>query len=289
MHSYLRAVGFSDIKSREGIKEIIGDTVRNYDEKVAVEDHTDGVFVEFSKNYGCDCGITVCGQYDEYNRFHVDYYFPFFRGTGITTQEQVTVERHLDKESFAGACDDLRIGITLIFYLQDAAEYLREKAKGNFGGQPLTLSGLAKEGRILLPALKDKEAVKVEQEITRNRNHLMAAARDGDQEAMENLTMEDMDTYSMIAQRIGKEDVFSIVDSYFMPYGIQCDQYSILGEIMDFHSFTNILTGEEILQMTVECNNLQFDVCINKKDLLGEPEVGRRLRANIWLQGHLHF
>ncbi|MDY3015531.1 MAG: DUF3881 family protein [Blautia sp.] len=289
MHSYLRAVGFSDIKSREGIKEIIGDTVRNYDEKVAVEDHKDGVFVEFSKNYGCDCGITVCGQYDEYNRFHVDYYFPFFRGTGITTQEQVTVERHLDKESFAGACDDLRIGITLIFYLQDAAEYLREKSKGNFGGQPLTLSGLAKEGRILLPALKDKEAVKVEQEITRNRNHLMAAARDGDQEAMENLTMEDMDTYSMIAQRIGKEDVFSIVDSYFMPYGIQCDQYSILGEIMDFHSFTNILTGEEILQMTVECNNLQFDVCINKKDLLGEPEVGRRLRANIWLQGHLHF
>lgn len=289
MHSYLRAVGFSDIKSREGIKEIIGDTVRNYDEKVAVEDHKDGVFVEFSKNYGCDCGITVCGQYDEYNRFHVDYYFPFFRGTGITTQEQVTVERHLDKESFAGACDDLRIGITLIFYLQDAAEYLREKAKGNFGGQPLTLSGLAKEGRILLPALKDKEAVKVEQEITRNRNHLMAAARDGDQEAMENLTMEDMDTYSMIAQRIGKEDVFSIVDSYFMPYGIQCDQYSILGEIMDFHSFKNILTGEEILQMTVECNNLQFDVCINKKDLLGDPEVGRRLRANIWLQGHLHF
>lgn len=289
MHSYLRAVGFSDIKSREGIKEIIGDTVRNYDEKVAVEDHKDGVFVEFSKNYGCDCGITVCGQYDEYNRFYVDYYFPFFRGTGITTQEQVTVERHLDKESFAGACDDLRIGITLIFYLQDAAEYLREKAKGNFGGQPLTLSGLAKEGRILLPALKDKEAVKVEQEITRNRNHLIAAARDGDQEAMENLTMEDMDTYSMIAQRIGKEDVFSIVDSYFMPYGIQCDQYSILGEIMDFHSFKNILTGEEILQMTVECNNLQFDVCINKKDLLGEPEVGRRLRANIWLQGHLHF
>ena len=23
-------------------------------------------------------------------RFHVDYYFPFFRGTGITTQESVT-------------------------------------------------------------------------------------------------------------------------------------------------------------------------------------------------------
>ena len=74
MHSYLRAVGFSKVRSREEIKEIIGDTVRNYDEKIAVEGHPDGIFTEFSKNYGCDCGITVCGQYDEYNRFHVDYY-----------------------------------------------------------------------------------------------------------------------------------------------------------------------------------------------------------------------
>ena len=52
MHSYLRAVGFSKVRSREEIKEIIGDTVRNYDEKIAVEGHPDGIFTEFSKNYG---------------------------------------------------------------------------------------------------------------------------------------------------------------------------------------------------------------------------------------------
>ena len=123
--------------------------------------------------------------------------------------------------------------------------------------------------------MKDKEAVKVEKETAKNRNHLMAAARDGDEEAMENLTMEDMDTYSMITQRVGKEDIFSIVDTYFMPYGIQCDQYSILGEILEEYSFKNIFTGEEIVQMTVESNNLQFDVCINRKDLLGELPGGR--------------
>ena len=289
MHSYLRAVGFSKINSRDAVKEIIWDVVRNYDEKVAVENHPEGIFVEFSKNYGCDCGVTVCGQYDEHNRFHVDYYFPFFRGTGITTQEQVTVERQIDKEAFAGACDDLRIGITLIFYLQNAAEYMQESFKENLGNTPLTLTGLASDGRILLPAQKDKEAVKVEQETTKNRSHLIAAARNGDEEAMENLTMEDMDTYSMISQRISKEDIFTIVDSYFMPCGIQCDQYSVMGEILDLHSFSNILTGEEILQMTLECNNLQFDVCINREDLLGDPEIGRRLKANIWLQGQIHF
>lgn len=289
MHSYLKSVGFSKVKKREEIREILLDVVRNYDEKTAVEDYPDGIFVEFSKSYGSNCGITVCGQYDEKNRFHIEYYFPFFRGTGITTQEQVTVERHADREAFSGACDDLRIGITLIFYLQNGTEYMLEKQKKVPGNRSTTLSGLAGEGRILLPVLKDKEAVKVEKETSTNRSNLIAAARNGDEEAMESLTMEDMDTYSMISHRIVHEDILSIVDSYFMPCGIQCDQYSVLGEILEFHTFENIATGEELLQMKIDCNNIQFDVCINQKDLLGEPAVGRRFRGDIWLQGQIHF
>ena len=66
----------------------------------------------------------------------------------------------------------------------------------------MTLSGLAGEGKILFPVLKDKEAVKVEQESSKNRSSMIAAARNGDEEAMENLTMEEMDTYSMIYNRI---------------------------------------------------------------------------------------
>ena len=291
MHSYLRAVGFSKITKRSSIRQIITDVVENYDDKTIVKDHPEGVFAEFSKDYGCDCGITVCGQYDENNVFYPDYYFPFFRGIGITTQENVIIERHTEKESFAGACDDLRIGVTLIFYLQNAAEYMKEKYKSGMlpDGQPLTLSGLAREGKILFPVEKDKEAVKAERELTKNRNHLIAAARNGDEEAMESLTMEDMDTYSMISQRIVTDDILSIVDSYFMPYGIECDQYSVMGEIIDYMTFENIITGEKICQITIECNDMQFDVCINREDLLGELKIGRRFKGIIWLQGQLHY
>ena len=290
MHSYLRSVGFSKVKSRREMQEIIRDVMTTYDEKIAVENHPDGVFVEYSKNYGCDCGITVCGQYDEENKFHVEYTFPFFRGTGITTRENVVVERHAEKESYAGACDDLRLGVTLIFYIQNPAEYMLEKYKvKNPQSRALTITGLAREGRILFPVEKDKEEVKVERELTRNRNNLIAAARNGDEEAMEDLTMEDMDTYSMISERIVTDDVFTIVDSYFMPYGIECDQYSIMGEILECVTFKNILTGEELCQMTIECNDIQFDICINREDLLGEAQVGRRFKGLIWLQGQLHF
>lgn len=291
MHKYLKTVGFSEIKNRKQVEEIIYDVVKNYDEKAAVRNQPEGIFAEFTKYYGSDYGISVCGVFEESENFHVEYYYPFFRGTGITTQEKVTVERHSDKQSFAGACDDLRIGITLIFYLQNPVEYMqaREENRLKNDSMPLTLSCMASEGKILFPVMKDKEAVKVEKEASRNRNHLIAAAREGDEEAMESLTMEDMDMYSIISQRIRTEDVLSIVDSYFMPHGIECDQYNILGEIRKLKVSRNTRTGEEVVAMSIESNDMTYDVCINRGDLLGEPEVGRRFKGTVWLQGKLHY
>lgn len=47
--------------------------------------------------------------------------------------------------------------------------------------------------------------------------------RKGDEEARESLTLEDIDTYSMISRRIVHENLFTIVDTYFMPYGKVCE------------------------------------------------------------------
>ena len=291
MHKYLRSIGFSSIRKRTQMTDIIQDVVKNCDDSRIVENHEDGPFAEFSKLYAEDCGITVCGQFDEENVFHPDYWYPFFRGTGITSEEDIIIERHVDKESFAGACDDLRVGVTLIFYLQNAAEYMIKDSTNILSDHKptVTLSALASEGKILFPIMKDKEAVLVEKEIAKNRANLMAAARDGDEEAMESLTIDDMDTYSMISQRIVTDDVFTIVDSYFMPYGMECDQYNIMGEILDVSTTKNSITGEEVCLLTLETNDIQLDVCINKEDLLGEPAIGRRFKGVIWLQGNLQF
>ena len=53
-----------------------------------------------------------------------------------------------------------------------------------------------------------------------------------EQEAPANTPIDDIDTYSQVSRRLKTEDVFSIVDTYFMPYGIECDLYSIMGEIL---------------------------------------------------------
>ena len=231
MHSYLKAIGFSDISEKKELDVILQDVILNYDEKTVVEDRSNHLFTELSKIYGSDFGITVCGEYDEEDHFQMEYYFPFFRGTGISMEEEVVIEKHAGKESYAGACDDMRIGVTIIFYLQNAGEYLTQRAKGHYSGgvHNVTLSGLAKKGTILLPVLKREEETAEAEEKTVNRGRLMAAAKNGDEEAMESLTIEDMDTYAMISQRVENEDVYSIVDSYFMPYGMECDLYNIMG------------------------------------------------------------
>ena len=118
-----------------------------------------------------------------------------------------------------------------------------------------------------------------------NRQKLIAEAREGNEEAIENLSIQDLDTYSQISKRIKKEDVLSIVNTSFMPYGIESDQYSILGEIRDIEIITNSITDDKIYAMEIECNDLYFRVTINEKDLLGEPAVGRRFKGNIWMQG----
>ena len=156
-------------------------------------------------------------------------------------------------------------------------------------GTTLTLSGLSLKGTIILPISKDEKQKKKVQKASMNRNQLIDAARKGDEDAIESLTLEDMDTYTAISRKILTEDVFSLVDTYFMPYGVECDQYSVMGEILDIALRVNRVTGEEIYVMRLSSNDLQFDICINKQDLYGEPQIGRRFKGIVWLQGYINY
>ena len=249
------------------------------------------MLAEYDLYCGENMGICVRGEYDENNQFLMDYYVPFFKGSRISSYEDISVERHAEKESYAGICDDIKVGVSLIFYLQNVIAYLKRKHAGRLPvqGTSLTLSALSTQGKIIMPIQKNEKDVKRTSQMSKDRNRLIAQARKGDEDAIENLTLDDMDTYSNIAKMIVKQDVLSLVDTYFMPYGIECDQYAIMGEILDVSKVKNPITKEEIWQMTLNCNDLIMDVCINSLDLYGEPDIGRRFKGSIWLQGMIHF
>lgn len=153
----------------------------------------------------------------------------------------------------------------------------------------VTLSALSNAGMILLPVLKDKEQEKQQKEDVKNRMKLITAAKTGDPDAIENLTLEDIDTYSKVSRRLIKEDILSIVDTTIMPYGIECDKYSIIGTIMELTTIENEATKEELYIMNLEVNDLRFDLCVPVSRVMGEPAVGRRYKGNIWMQGKINF
>lgn len=291
MHSYLRAVGFSSINNRSELNKLINLVIEKASNRRTIQINHQNSFTEMTMNFGPDLGITLRGEYDHNDVFHMDNYFPYLKGSGTNSREEVAINKRVDSESYTGMCDDYRLGVSLIFYLQNVAEYLEKKnqnTKMNLN-LPITLSALSFEGRALLPIEKDEIQFKNLSVEKNNRNNLIAEAKKGNQEAIDSLTIEDIDTYAMVSRRAKKEDIYSIVDTCFIPFGSESDNYSIIATILDSRLITNSLTKEEIYDLDVICNDIMFRICINKEDFLGEPLPGRRFKGNIWLQGSLSF
>ena len=291
MHRYLRAVGFSNIETKKQIRDLMNDVIINPNRKEFIETGRDSILVEYSKNYCPTCGITLRGEYDDSNDLTLDFYYPFVQGDEVSTTENVSIERHADKESFAGLVEDYRVGASLIYYVQNGMSVMKNmsSSESEQAGASTYLSALSLGGTIMLPIQKDPKQKELLRKASADRNKRIIAAKSGDEEAIEQLTLEDIDTYSAVSKRLLKEDVFTLVDSYFMPNGVECDHYSILAEIVDFRLETNALSSEKVYAFNLNCNSLPLTLCINEKDLLGEPQVGRRFRGNIWLQGEIRI
>jgi hypothetical protein len=292
MHSYLRAIGFSDINNRMDLNRLLDKLIEDPTRVRSMQQAGDtGSLTEITKEYTEGIGITLRGETDENGQFHMEHYFPCLQGQNVGTREEVGINKRVDTEAYTGMCDDYRLGVSLIFYLQNVIELL-EKKKQNMPMTtpfPVTLAALSLEGRILLPIEKDDVQVHNISEVTKYRNNLIAEAKKGNQDAIDSLTIDDIDTYAMVSRRAKKEDIYSIVDTSFIPYGSESDNYSIIATIMESNLIVNDHTKEEIYDMQINCNDLSFRLCINKQDLLGVPLAGRRFKGNIWMQGSIAF
>jgi hypothetical protein len=302
----MTALGFHDMDSKEEAVFIEDSIAQSMKDGLVLrhKSYDRGVVIIRVSN---STGVYVYGRFED-NTFVYEYHFPFVIGSRITENDEVTVERHLDKESYAVICDEMNTGVTLIFYLQNVMDYMEfiskqeESAPIKFNpdrrnaasrnalkGKKTILTALSLGGMILLPIDKRFRDSKHDKEDEKSKRNLIAAAKRGDESAIESLTLDDIDTYTEISHRIMHEDVFTIVDSTFMPCGVECDQYSVIGEILELSYEKNTFTDEQIVIMTLECNSFVFTMAINHKDLLGEPKIGRRFKGQIWLQGSVGF
>ena len=287
MHSFLPAIGFSGIRNRQMLEPICKQVIHSPSSKIISTMSTDTLLVQFNKDFGEGFGISLVGEISSEGALSIEYYFPYVHSTVMTDRDNIYVEKYTDKQAYAGDYSDYDQGMTLIFFINNIADYEKSRwmNKSNKYISQTYFSGLSVNGTIILDIDKTDEP----QHTFPNgkRKKLIEAAKRGDPAAIESLTLEDMDTYNLIGKRTRREDVLSIVESSFMPVGIETDHYAIIGIITSFIEKKNNYTDELIYLLDIECNDLTFTIAINKNDLLGEPAVGRRFKGDIWLQGHV--
>lgn len=291
MHKFLRAAGFSEYKKKREIEALLASLVKQYPIEKKIWLDSDSNLCEIKARISKDVGIAIFGEEDSDGTFHLEYYYPYLLSDTITSEAYCSIQRHTEKETHAGLLDEYRVGISLIFYLTNEMEYLElwKSKRGIPDIKYACLSGLSRSGKILFPVKKTQKQIEMAKVSAKERSSQIEAAKNGDEDAIEKLTLEDIDLYSKVSRRVMREDLYSIVDSYFMPCGIECDQYSVMGEIQQVELQTNSVTQEEIYILTVEASDITFRVGINRTDLLGEPEVGRRFKGKIWMQGIVKF
>lgn len=290
MHVFLRSVGFGNYKKKREIEKLLNELEKSAESRRRIQVNTDENLCEIRAEVAPGMGIVMIGETDDQGIFRREYYYPYMNSDDISSEADCSIQRHAEKETYAGLLDEYRVGISLIFYINNAFEYRERKLdRMSRKSKCVRLSGLCTDGKILLPLHKTRKQIEMARVTSRQRSSLIEAAKNGDEAAMESLTIEDIDLYSQVSRRVMKEDIYSIVDSCFMPCGIECDLYSVIGDIVKIDLKENRATGEEVYDLTLNCNDLVFHVGIAKRDLLGEPKVGRRFKGQIWMQGVVEF
>ena len=290
MHKFLRTIGFSQYQKDKEIEKLLDKLCEDLTGLKRIQIDEESNLCELRREVAPDMGIAIFGEMDREGQFQRSYYYPYLKTNDMTSEVACSIQRHTERETYAGLLDEFKVGISLIFYIDNSFE-CRERIIDHHPMETrnVCLSGLAVSGKVLLPIQKTEIQREKARVAAMDRNTLLEAAKNGDEDAMETLTIEDIDLYSQASRRVMKEDLYSIIDSCFMPCGVECDQYSIIGEIIKIDEMKNQITKEEVYDFTLECSDLIFHVGIAKKDLVGTPEIGRRFKGEIWMQGIVNF
>ena len=287
MHRYLKASGFRNYTEKD-IHGLLWSRIISSEylsEKLYIGDSC--YVCEFRMGLNDNIGICAAVLYNGSDFSELLYYFPYYDTCEVSSFSSCTLERHTAVDTYAGIIDEYSIGISLIFFLTNSLEY-RSKTDINpdteFSGT--CLSAFANEGTVILPVADNSNDL-YNETAALNHEELLAAAMGGDEEAIETLTESELNMFQELSDRIETEDLYSVVEQSFMPCGVECDQYSIIGEILDVDSTSNNITKEELWLLRISCNDIVFRLCIGKQDLLGEPAKGRRIKCRLWMQGKI--
>lgn len=285
MNQYLRAVGFSKIKSMKMLEKLYRDIRRNPDHRTISGRSLSLSGVQLDKTYGAGgIGLSIVGEMDSEGNFIQEYSFPYVTPGNYVFNEEVIIDERSYMNAYSGVIDN--INLSVIFFVQNVA-YVNGLIWNNRLPAVLrmALSGLSTSGSVLLPLKKTQQEREYDINMRMQERFTIQNVRRGDEEALDNMLNRDLQIKDALDQRIISEDILSIVDNSIIPYSTESDVFDLIGTILNVNEIENTYTSEHVYLMDVECIYYIIRIAINKEDLMGEPLPGRRFRGITWLQG----
>ncbi len=291
MHGFLRSIGFLSWTGKDKLKTLTDWVLRQPDRLSIVQNGPEGNLAMAEREVAGHAGVAVVGEIDERGDLVPEYYFPYLNSSHISSDARLSYDRQSSKNGYIGMCEDFRMGMSLIFTVKNVTETMKQEAQD--GRVPafrrVALSALAHDGMVLLPMMEPQKVLKSRRKEMEQRARLLEEARAGSQEALDALTLFDMRDYQQVLRHLDDTDIFSMVESFFMPYGMESDQYYFMGRILTVQLLTNPLSDERFYRMLVESNGMEVMVAVNEADLTGVPSPGCRLKCKAWLMGEMKY
>ncbi|MDF2594390.1 MAG: hypothetical protein K0R69_731 [Clostridia bacterium] len=289
MESPITAVGFSKADSEYKIEDIVGEILDTPTKQIASRTKNNDILAEYSKAFAEDTYVMVrivvkAGQKD--TKIQVEQCEPYVESHHMIHVEDLVVECVDDEYTYYAVCEERETGMQFIFWLQNVVEYTEMlDTKKTFN--KVKVAGLAMEGTIILPIERNEEEEVVEKEEREKLKVIIQRAREGDEEAKEQLEQEERELDEQLKERMLEEDFLSIMSGYFVPTTLVDATYAVLGEITEIRTRRNKKTKEEMYLFVLNVNDMPLEVMINKSVLVGEPSVGMRFMGTCWLQGSI--
>ena len=122
MHKFLCSVGFGGYQKKKEITKLLDELEKTVGKRRRIQIESDSNLCEIRAEVAPGIGITMVGETDEDGIFRREYYYPYLTADDVSSEVECSIQRHAEKETFAGLLDETRVGISLIFYLDNGVE-----------------------------------------------------------------------------------------------------------------------------------------------------------------------
>lgn len=282
MIAYIKALGFSQYTTKDKARKLIRQIINRPTNKRRQTLQDGRVKFQYYKEYGLNFGLAVHGEMDETNeKLEVQMISPLAEGAEPVAIYMPEFLPEDEQGVISCFCEDKKSGTPFSFYVQNA-DYQLEQAEALPDFEAVRLSVYSVDSLVILPVSGGED-----ESERQYFEELLSEARTGDEEAIDRLQNDAKEASKAVRDRLKTEDILTVVESYFFPMSDYEDVYSFLGKIVTQDKLTNDVTGEEIYRFVVKSMAIEFALYINAQDLVGQPQVGFRIKGVGWLQGEL--